>query len=120
MSKAAVKAYTESTAHALRQIEGCKLTAHLLIPGYTYTGMIARFVPEQPAGAWTPQQVVDFLLTSLSRGDFYVLCPDNDTPRSLDEKRIQWNTDDLIANRPALSRWDDAYKEAYEGFIKSS
>lgn len=117
LSKAGVKAYTESLAHALREEEGCQLSAHLLVPGFTYTGMIARFIPEQPAGAWTSEQVVEFLLESLQRGDFYVLCPDNDTPRELDEKRIQWNTDDLLKNRSALSRWDPEHQAAYEAFI---
>ena len=117
LSKAGVKAYTESLAHALRQEDGCQLSAHLLVPGFTYTGMIARFIPEKPAGAWTSEQVVEFLLESLSRGDFYVLCPDNDTPRELDEKRIQWNTDDLLKNRSALSRWDPEHQAAYEAFI---
>ena len=117
LSKAGVKAYTESLAHALRQQEDCNLTAHLLIPGFTYTGMIARFVPEQPPGAWSAEQVIEFLLQSLAQNDFYILCPDNETPRELDEKRVQWNTDDLIKNRSALSRWDPAYTEAYESFI---
>jgi NAD(P)-dependent dehydrogenase (short-subunit alcohol dehydrogenase family) len=118
LSKAGVKAYTESLAHALREIENCPLSAHLMIPGFTYTGMIARFVPEQPPGAWTSKQVVEFMLAALQRGDFYILCPDNDTPRELDEKRIQWNTDDLIHNRPALSRWDARFADAYESYIK--
>ena len=117
LSKAGVKNYTESLAHALRQVEGCRLSAHLLVPGFTYTGMISRFVAEKPAGAWTPEEVVAFLMQSIDRGDFYVLCPDNDTPRELDEKRIQWNTDDLIKNRSALSRWDPNYKDAYEAFV---
>ena len=118
LSKAGVKTYTESVAHALRQLEDCPVTAHLLIPGFTYTGMIARFVKEQPAGAWTPQQVVAFLVEALDRGDFYVLCPDNETPRVLDERRMQWNTDDLLRNRPALSRWHPDYADAYAAFVK--
>ena len=117
LSKAGVKAYTESVAHALRQLDGCPVSAHLLIPGFTYTGMIARFFKEQPPGAWSPDQVVDFLLDALARGDFYVLCPDNETPRALDEKRIQWNTDDLLRSRSALSRWDPAYEAAYQAFV---
>ena len=40
LSKTAVIAYTESIAHGLRDIEDCQLSAHLLIPGFTYTGMI--------------------------------------------------------------------------------
>jgi len=117
MSKAGVKAYTESVAHALRQEEGCQMSAHLMVPGFTYTGMIAKFVPEKPPAAWTPEQAVDFMLASLERGDFYILCPDNETPRELDEQRIQWNTDDLVRNRSALSRWDDRYKSEYEEYI---
>jgi NAD(P)-dependent dehydrogenase (short-subunit alcohol dehydrogenase family) len=117
LSKAGVLAYTQSTAHALRQIDGCPLSVHLLVPGFTYSNMIARFMPEKPDGAWTTDQVVDFMLTSLRRGDFYVICPDNDTPRKLDEKRIQWNADDLIRNRPALSRWHPDYSAEYDAFV---
>jgi len=117
MSKSAVKAYTESVAHALRQEEDCKVTAHLLIPGFTYTGMIARFVPEKPAGAWLPEQAIDYMLSALERNAFYILCPDNDTPRELDEKRIQWGVDDLLQDRSALSRWDPAYKGSYDAFL---
>ena len=117
LSKAGVKAYTESVAHALRAVEDCPLTAHLLIPGFTYTGMIARFVSEKPPGAWTAEQTVDYLIDALTAGDFYVLCPDNETPRALDEKRIQWNTDDLLKNRSALSRWDPAHEQAFRDYM---
>ena len=117
LSKAGVKNYTESLAHALRQEDECQISAHLMVPGFTYTGMIARFTPEKPPGAWTSEEAVEFMLNSLGRGDFYILCPDHDTPRALDEKRIQWNTDDLINNRSALSRWDPAFKDEYESFL---
>ena len=115
LSKAGVLAYTQSVAHALRQ-ENAGLSAHLLVPGFTYSNMIARFMPEKPTGAWTTDQVIDFMLASLAQGDFYILCPDNDTPRELDEKRIQWNADDLIKNRPALSRWHPDYESEYNAF----
>ncbi|MEQ9146413.1 MAG: SDR family NAD(P)-dependent oxidoreductase [Parvibaculaceae bacterium] len=118
LSKAGVLAYTESLAHAFRQIENCPLSAHLLVPGFTYTNMIAQFVPEKPAAAWTPEQVVDFLLASLEKGDFYVLCPDNDVTREMDEKRIAWSAGDMIENRPALSRWHPDFQAAFEAFMK--
>ena len=51
------------------------------------------------------------------RGDFYILCPDNETPRPLDEKRIQWTADDIIKNRPALSRWHPDYEDAFKAFV---
>ena len=95
-----------------------RVTAHLLIPGFTYTGMIARFIPEKPASAWTPEQVVDYLLEALARDEFYVLCPDNETTREQDEKRILWAAGDLVENRPALSRWHPDYEKAFEEFVK--
>ena len=81
VSKAALKTYTEGLAHELRNTPGAKLTAHLLIPGFTYTGLTDG-ATEKPAGAWTGEQVVDFMLESLARGDFYILCPDNETERA--------------------------------------
>ncbi|MFN3231196.1 MAG: SDR family NAD(P)-dependent oxidoreductase [Alphaproteobacteria bacterium] len=118
LSKTGVVAYTESVAHALRQIDDCTVSAHLLVPGFTYSGMIARHVPEKPPAAWTCQQTVDFMFESLARDDFYILCPDNDVTREMDQKRIQWNADDLIKNRPALSRWHPDFEAAFAAYMK--
>jgi NAD(P)-dependent dehydrogenase (short-subunit alcohol dehydrogenase family) len=119
VSKSGVKSLTEGLAHTLRQNPECKVTAHLLIPGFTYTGMIARFLKERPAGAWTSQQVADFLLEGIARNDFYILCPDNETTREQDEKRILWTAGDLVENRPALSRWHPDYAEAFKQFMET-
>ena len=119
VSKAGVKVVTEALAHELRSIEGCRITAHLLVPGFTFTGFTKVRVSEKPAGAWTPEQVIDFLLPAMARGDFYVLCPDNDVTREMDEKRIAWAAGDIIENRPPLSRWHPDYKEAFASFTKS-
>ena len=58
------------------------------------------------------------MLTGLAAGDFYILCPDNDVTRAVDEKRMRWAMDDLIAGRPALSRWHPAWKERFAAFMK--
>ncbi|KAB1075508.1 SDR family NAD(P)-dependent oxidoreductase [Methylobacterium planeticum] len=114
VSKAAVKAATEALAHELRGQAPGRLSAHLLIPGFVYTGLArARGVAEKPAGAWTPEETVEFLLAGLGRGDFYILCPDNETTRAQDERRIAWAAGDLIENRPALSRWHPDHAEAF-------
>ncbi len=118
VSKAGVKALTEGLAHTLRQKTDGRVTAHLLIPGFTYTGMIRRFLPEKPPGAWSAEQVVEFLLEGLGRGDFYILCPDNETTREQDEKRILWAAGDLVENRPALSRWHPDHEKAFDEFMK--
>jgi NAD(P)-dependent dehydrogenase (short-subunit alcohol dehydrogenase family) len=119
VTKAGIKSLTESLAHQLRNVENCRVSAHLLIPGFTYTGISAQRPEGKPAGAWTAEQVIEEMLTGLGRGDFYILCPDNDVTRAMDEKRIQWAADDLIQNRPALSRWHADYKDAFAAWMKS-
>ena len=117
VSKAGVRSVTESLAHELRSIEGCAVTAHLLVPGFTYTGLIRKHIPKQPPAAWSPGQVAEELLHRLGSGDFYILCPDNDVTVAMDVARLQWNTDDVGNNRPALSRWQPDYEEEFERFM---
>jgi NAD(P)-dependent dehydrogenase (short-subunit alcohol dehydrogenase family) len=116
VSKAALKAYTEGLAHELPNAPGARITAHLLIPGFTFTGLTTG-ATEKPAGAWTGDQVAEFMLECLARGDFYILCPDNETTRKMDERRMAWSVGDIIENRPALSRWHPDYKDAFAAFL---
>jgi NAD(P)-dependent dehydrogenase (short-subunit alcohol dehydrogenase family) len=120
LAKSGVKALTEAMAHELRNTPGCQVTAHLLIPGFTFTGITARTPGqgEKPPAAWTAEQVIDFMLPAMGRGDFYILCPDNAVTRAMDEKRMQWAVDDIIKNRPALSRWHQDYAAEFERFMK--
>jgi NAD(P)-dependent dehydrogenase (short-subunit alcohol dehydrogenase family) len=117
VSKAAVKALTEGLAHTLREKTGERVTAHLLIPGFTFTGMTRQRMAEKPPAAWNPEQVVDFMFTRLEAGDFYILCPDNEVTREVDEKRMAWGLGDLIENRPALSRWHPAWRDRFAAFM---
>ena len=114
VSKAGVKVFTEALAHELRNLPNARVTAHLLIPGWVHTGMTAASGAAKPAGAWSAAQLVDYLWAGLERGDFYILCPDNDTPRALDEKRIAWAAGDLVENRPALSRWHPDWADVFK------
>lgn len=115
VSKAGLKAFTEALAHELRNTEGAALTAHLLIPGFVHTAMIG--MTEKHPMAWTADQTADFFIESMNRGDFYILCPDNDVPRPKDEKRIAWAVGDIIENRPALSRWHPDYEDAFKAHM---
>ena len=119
VSKAGVRTLTEALAHQLRTIENCRVTAHLLVPGFTFTGLTKRHVVEKPPAAWYPEQVVDELLERMARGDFYVICPDNDVTTAMDNARVQWNTDDIIKNRPALSRWHPDYEAEFAQYMRS-
>ncbi|MDF1792625.1 MAG: SDR family NAD(P)-dependent oxidoreductase [Thalassobaculaceae bacterium] len=111
VTKAAVKTFTEALQHDLRTTPGCRVSAHLLIPGWTTTGDRAH----QP-GAWLPEQVVDYMLSGLEAGDFYILCPDGETTAEMDRKRILWGAGDITENRSPLSRWDPVYKDAFDTF----
>jgi NAD(P)-dependent dehydrogenase (short-subunit alcohol dehydrogenase family) len=118
VSKAGVKAFTEALQHELRNETDRRLSAHLLIPGFVFTGLTAKGRTEKPDAAWTPEQTVDFMIERIDAGDFYILCPDNDVPRGLDERRILWAAGDIVENRPALSRWHPDFAEAFAAFVK--
>ena len=117
ISKAGVKVLTEGLAHALRNVEGCRITAHLLVPGSTFTGMTRRGRTTKPPGSWLPEQVIDMLVAGMAAGDFYIICPDNDVTRDIDNRRILWAAEDIIYNRPALSRWHPDYKDEFDAFL---
>ncbi len=120
VSKAGVKAFTEALQHELRNTPGCQVSAHLFIPGFVFTPLTANGRVEKPAAAWTPEQTVDFMLERVNAGDFYILCPDNDVPRALDERRILWAAGDIVENRPPLSRWHPDYADAFAAFVKGN
>lgn len=104
MAKSALKAYTESLQHTLRnhpynQGEN-RVTSHLLVPGWTTTGKA-----EHKPGAWLPEQVVDMMLNAIAEDSFYIICPDDEVSSEMDRERILWGTKDMTENRPPLSRW---------------
>ena len=122
VSKAALKVLTEQLAHELRQRPDNRLSAHLLIPGFTFTGLTSPGLTEstpKPADAWTPEQVVNVLVDGMARGDFYLFCQDHETTREMDQKRMRWSADDPILNRPALSRWHPDFADAFAEWMRA-
>ena len=119
VSKSGVKALTEGLAHSLREETQGRVSAHLLVPGFTYTGMMKAHFATKPDGAWTPEQVVDVMMDGVSRGDFYLWCVDNETTREVDNARVLWNANDIAENRPALSRWHPDYKQAFADWMQA-
>jgi NAD(P)-dependent dehydrogenase (short-subunit alcohol dehydrogenase family) len=136
VSKAGVKVLSEGLQHQLRNTQGCRISAHLLVPGWTDTAINrkekrdrermggnpgAQLEPAapRPAGAWTSPQVIEYMLAGIERGDFYIICPDNDVTSALDKKRIQWAAGDIVENRPPLSRWHSDYAAAFKKFVES-
>lgn len=143
MSKAALKCYTEGLEHELmkdRMSNTASLRAVLLIPGWvntdillkaerakaatagkTYDETTAFFSEEKPAGgAWMPSQVVDFMIERVDSGKFYVICPDNDVDREIDNLRMTWTMQDITEDRPPLSRWHPDYNEKFTAFLEAN
>jgi NAD(P)-dependent dehydrogenase (short-subunit alcohol dehydrogenase family) len=113
VSKAGVKTVTEALAHALRN-EAPQISAHLLVPGSTQTGMTRG----TPPGTWSPDQVIDLLIDSMNAGKFYIICPDGEVTPDIDKKRILWAAQDITENRPPLSRWHPDWKDQFAAFMQ--
>jgi short-subunit dehydrogenase len=140
MSKAALKCYTEGLEHELRTTTDCKLRAAFLIPGWVNTSIVLKtmrqekldkgetfdvnsafFHEDKPAsGAWMPQRVVDFMVEELDKGRFYIICPDNDVDREMDNLKMTWTMQDITQDRPPLSRWHPDYKDKFADFLDSN
>ena len=116
VAKAGVKAFTEALQHELRNKAGCRVSAHLLVPGFVYTPLTAKGRADKPEVAWTPDRTVDHMIARLAQDEFYIFCPDNDVDRAADERRILWAAGDIVESRPPLSRWHPDYKNAFAAF----
>jgi NAD(P)-dependent dehydrogenase (short-subunit alcohol dehydrogenase family) len=117
LAKAALTNYTESLAHELLRATEGRISVRLLIPGFVWTNIFGP-VEAKPDAAWTPSQLSDFLFAQIHLSPFYILCPDNEVERVMDEARISWSAGDLIENRPALSRWHPDYAEAFARHVQ--
>ncbi|RAH69485.1 SDR family NAD(P)-dependent oxidoreductase [Aspergillus aculeatinus CBS 121060] len=109
-SKSAVKTIAEHLAFDLHRTHP-QVGVHLLVPGWVYTGMMQTHFPTKPAGCWTPQETVAFMVRRMAAGSFYIICPDNEVSEELDKKRIAWACGDVVHDRPALTRWREDWKE---------
>ena len=98
-----MKAFTEALQRELRNTPDCQVSAHLLIPGFVWTELTAGAAPRSRPRLDT--RANGRVHAGASRvGDFYILCPDNEVPRSLDERRILRAAGDIVENRPGLER----------------
>lgn len=121
VAKAGIKVLSEQLEHELRNITGGRVSAHLLVPGYTWTPMnfpAMRETDAKPEAPWSAGQLVDYFIARLLNGDFYILCPDNEVTPDTDARRIRWAAEDMIQNRPALSRWHPDWAGRFADWMK--
>jgi hypothetical protein len=110
---------TEHLAWELRQKpEIAHFSAHLLVPGWTFTGMTGKSGMQKPDGAWTAEQVVEYAMPRIENRDFYIICPDNAVNEKTDKARMLYNTEDILKNRMALSRWSKEHEEEFAQFVE--
>lgn len=119
-SKSAVKTLAEHLSYDLSK-SSPSTSVHLLVPGWTFTGLSGnspfaegKEKKVKPEGAWSPDQVVEYLEQKMGEGKFYVICPDNDVSEETDKKRVLWTANDLVQGRPPLTRWRPEYKTEAE------
>lgn len=137
VGKAGIKVMTEGLQHELRSSEHAgRVSAHLFVPGWVNT-MLARnymrsvkgddFDPEKDvpwsednpaAGAWMPEETIEYLFDAISNGRFYIICPDNDVSEETDRKRIAWAAADITERDVPLSRWCPDYKESFAEYMR--
>ena len=95
VSKAGVKVLTEALAHSLRNRGRRAHHGAFAGPGVDLHRHDTQGRTEKPPGAWTPDQVVDMLIDGMNQRDFYIICPDNDVTREIDNRRILWAAQDI-------------------------
>ena len=137
VAKSGVRVLTEALQHELRGSEHAeRVQAHLFVPGFVNTNLAVNYfkdlqgeafdaesVPwseaKPAAGGWMPLQTIDYMLEAIGRGQFYILCPDNDVTAEMDAKRIAWAAGDVITRDVPLSRWEQSgrYKEEFAAFM---
>ncbi|KAK9453250.1 hypothetical protein V1511DRAFT_535625 [Dipodascopsis uninucleata] len=123
-SKAAIRFMAEQLSY---ELNATSVKVHLLVPGWTYTGITGAMsgmynddvAAKKPSGAWTPDQVATYMDQGISNGDFYIICPDNETTTDMDKVRMEWTMGDIVHNRQPLSRWRPEYKEQFAAFQSS-
>ncbi|KAF2790342.1 short chain dehydrogenase/reductase [Melanomma pulvis-pyrius CBS 109.77] len=116
-SKAAVKSLAE---HLSFDLKGNSTSVHLLVPGWTFTGLSGNAPGSQatkPSGAWHASQVVDYMYQKMQDGKFYIICPDDDVSETTDKKRMLWSAGDVVNGRPPLTRWRPEYKDEAEKWM---
>ncbi len=97
----------------------CITDVVFISPGWTFTPLAGASVFQtKPDGAWTPEETVLYMIDKARSGDFYILVPDNETRREVDELRIMWGAGDIVEGRPPLSRWHRDYKALFEEYMR--
>lgn len=115
-SKAALRSLAEHLSFDLAK-SAPKTSVHLLVPGWTWTGLTSggsaggKDGGKRPAGCWTGEQVASFLYDRIIEGRFYIICPDNDVDWDTDRRRMLWSAGDIVHQRQPLSRWRAEYKD---------
>jgi len=73
----------------------------------------------KPADAWTSDETADFVMRRLREGSFYLVQPEADEHADGRKTRLRmtWSMEDLLKDRPPMSRWEENHKRKFEEFL---
>lgn len=77
----------------------------------TQSGNTPGSTKAKPDGAWSADQVAEYMYKKIKDDKFYIICPDNDVTEETDKKRMLWAVGDIVNERPPLTRWRSEYKD---------
>jgi len=130
ISKVGQRAVMESLEHELRNLPDHKVRGVLLCPGRTVTDIAAAIqdgngnheqaakIRANLAAHWGPNAMpvthpVEVLFEAIDEGKFYAVCTDHYKTKAACLGEIKSSADDVILNRPPLSRWHPDFQSAW-------
>lgn len=130
ISKVGQRALMESVEHELRNLPGHKLRGVLLCPGRTVTDISAAIadsdgdtnkaaeIRKDLAASWGSNAMpashpVEVLFETIDKGEFYAICTDHYKTKTACLGEVRASADDVILNRPPLSRWHPDFQAAW-------
>merc|ERR1712038_448708 len=117
VSKAAMKAWTEGLEHELMRDRAVAEKNRKF--NFERIKNVTTHENNPADGAWMPKEVIDYMLTKLDEGSFYIICPDNEIDTKTDKARMTWTMQDITEDRPPLSRWNPEWKGEFDKFLNS-
>jgi hypothetical protein len=81
------------------------------------SGNVPGTQKQKPDGAWSGDQVAEYMYKKMADGKFYIICPDNDVSEETDKKRMLWSVGDVVNGRPPLTRWREEWKSEAEEWM---
>ncbi|KAG9379997.1 short-chain dehydrogenase reductase sdr [Pyrenophora tritici-repentis] len=89
-----------------------------IVNGAQNAGNTPTNTTPKPDGAWSADQVAEYMYEKMQENKFYIVCPDGQVTEEMDRKRMLWSVGDVVEGRPPLSRWREEWKGEVERWME--